>query len=185
MNTLCVILVVLLVLVLWRPGFGFRSQKPEKYADTDPTFDIRKHLAGDLLCEGMIYGPSGQVVSRFVADFKGEWDGETGTLAEDFTYATGLRQQRKWFLTMGENGHFTATADDIIGEGRGVMSGATVQLFYRIKVNEAGGGHELDVVDWMYLMENGTIINRSEMRKFGIKVAELIASIRPVEDKDV
>jgi len=28
-------------------------------------------------------------------------------------------------------------------------------------------------------MENGTIMNRSEMRKFGVKVAELVATIRP------
>ena len=41
--------------------------------------------------------------------------------------------------------------------------------------------HALDVTDWMYLMENGTIMNRSEMRKFGIKVAELIATIRPAD----
>jgi hypothetical protein len=39
----------------------------------------------------------------------------------------------------------------------------------------------LDVTDWMYLMENGTILNRSEMRKFGIKVVELIATMRPAE----
>jgi hypothetical protein len=28
-------------------------------------------------------------------------------------------------------------------------------------------------------MENGTIINRSQFRKFGIKVAELVATMRP------
>jgi hypothetical protein len=31
----------------------------------------------------------------------------------------------------------------------------------------------------MYLMPNGTIINRSQFRKFGIKVAELVATMRP------
>jgi hypothetical protein len=41
------------------------------------------------------------------------------------------------------------------------------------------GGHALNVVDWMYLMENGVIINRSQFRKFGIKVAELVATMRP------
>ena len=120
-----------------------------------------------------------QVVSRFVADMTGDWDGATGTLSEDFRYATGGTQQRKWHLKMGENGRFTATADDIIGEGQGQQMGATVRLTYRIQLSEAGGGHVLDVTDWMYLMENGTIINRSEMRKFGVKVAELIATIRP------
>ncbi len=38
----------------------------------------------------------------------------------------------------------------------------------------------LDVVDWMYVMENGTIMNRSQFRKFGIKVAELVATMRPM-----
>ena len=179
MNTLCVILVLLLVLLIWRPGFAFRHQKSEFYADTLPAMDIRKHLNGPMVSEGIIFGPREQVLSRFTADFHGEWDGNTGTLAESFLYATGARQERKWFLTMGENGHFTATADDIIGEGKGVQVGSTVRLTYRIKLGDAGGGHELDVIDWMYLMENGAILNKSEMRKFGVKVAELVASIRP------
>lgn len=179
MTFLCLILFALLVLFIWRPGFAFRHQKPAFYAGTAPEFDIRTHLSGDMVSEGIIYGPRGQVVSRFTASFRGEWDGNSGTMAEDFTYATGAVQQRKWFLTMGDNGTFTATASDIIGEGQGVQMGATVRLTYRIKLSDAGGGHVLDVVDWMYLMENGSILNRSEMRKFGVKVAELVASIRP------
>jgi hypothetical protein len=31
----------------------------------------------------------------------------------------------------------------------------------------------------MYLMENGTIMNRSQFTKFGITVAELVATMRP------
>jgi hypothetical protein len=46
---------------------------------------------------------------------------------------------------------------------------------------ESAGGHVLDVTDWMYLMENGTIMNRSQFRKFGIKVAELVATMRKKE----
>ena len=129
----------------------------------------------------MIYGPRGRVVSRFVARMHGEWDGSSGTLSEDFSYANGSTQARKWYLTMGNDGHFTATAEDIIGTGTGRQLGAMVQLSYRIRLPEDAGGHVLDVTDWMYLMENGTILNRSEMRKFGIKVAELIATMRPVE----
>ena len=52
-------------------------------------------------------------------------------------------------------------------------------LKYTIELPGEAGGHRLDVTDWMYLTENGTIINRSEMRKFGFKVAELVATMRP------
>lgn len=36
------------------------------------------------------------------------------------------------------------------------------------------------VTDWMYLADNETIVNRSQFRKFGFKVAELVATMRPV-----
>ena len=181
MTLLCVVLLLLLGLALWRPSIGFRHQQPAHYAETAPVFDIRQHLSGRLVSEGMIYGPTGRVVSRFLAEFTGNWDGDSGSLAEEFTYATGATQRRRWRLKIGRDGHFTATAADVIGEGRGVQRGATVQLFYRIRLEPSAGGHVLDVTDWMYLMENGNILNRSEMRKFGVKVAELIATIRPEE----
>ena len=52
-------------------------------------------------------------------------------------------------------------------------------LKYRIRLAKDAGGHVLDVTDWMYLTDNGVIMNRSEMRKYGLKVAELVATIRP------
>jgi hypothetical protein len=56
-----------------------------------------------------------------------------------------------------------------------------VQLSYRIRLPADAGGHVLDTTDWMYLVDNGTIINRSQFRKFGITVAELVATMRPKE----
>ena len=117
--------------------------------------------------------------NSFVARMVGEWEGNTGTLSEYFTYSNGKQMTRKWYLTLGTGNTFTATADDIVGEGKGVISGATVKLTYRIILPKDAGGHTLDVTDWMYLTENGAIMNRSEMRKFGIKVAELVATMRP------
>ncbi|EEW59899.1 conserved hypothetical protein [Ruegeria sp. TrichCH4B] len=182
MKLLLGITILVLLLLLLRPGLGFRAQRPSDYTKTGPAFDIRKHLNGRFISEGMIYGPTGRVVSRFVAEMNGTWDGTSGTLTEDFTYAGGGTQARKWMLEIGEDGAFAATAEDIIGTGTGQHAGATVRLSYRIRLPEDAGGHVLDVTDWMYLMENGTIMNRSEMRKFGIKVAELIATIRPAPD---
>lgn len=181
MKLALIIILGLALLIALRPGLSFKNQSPSDYAGTGPDLDIRKHLSGKIISEGMIYGPKGRVTSRFVAQMEGQWDGDTGTLAEAFQYDTGNSQNRKWFLTMGEDGHFTATADDIIGEAKGRQLGATVSMRYRIRLPEESGGHVLDVTDWLYLMENGTILNRSELRKFGLKVAELIATMRPAE----
>jgi hypothetical protein len=163
---------------------GFRAQRPEHYADTVPAIDIRRHLSGPLTCEGVIYGPTGRVTSRFVAEMRGEWEGARGRLAEHFRYAGGNEQFREWRLSLDAGGAIKAEADDVAGAGRGWQKGAAVLLRYRIRLPDHAGGWTLDVTDWMYLMENGAIINRSQFRKFGIKVAELVATIRPAEARE-
>ena len=40
---------------------GFRAQKPHDYATSLPRFDLRQHLNGPILCEGVIYGITGRV----------------------------------------------------------------------------------------------------------------------------
>ena len=160
----------------------FPSQKPEDLAGKGPEFELREHLKGPILCEGVIFGPTGKVSSRFTADMHATWDGNVGVMTEHFRYDSGDTQDRAWRLTLGNDGAIKAEADDVVGTGTGQQTGAGVQLKYKIKLPEASGGHVLDAVDWMYLVDNGTIINRSQFRKAGIKVAELVATMRRVEE---
>lgn len=174
------VLLTLTLLTLSKRFIGFRSQSPADLADRGPRFDPRQHLNGPILCEGVIYGPTGRVTSRFVADMMGSWDGNTGTLHERFRYDTGAVQDRCWTLRLGNDGSIRAEAPDVVGIGQGHAEGPAVQMRYRIKLDPEAGGHELDVIDWMYLMENGTIINRSQFTKLGVTVAELVATLRKV-----
>lgn len=169
----------LLAVYLKTMHFSFRTQDPADYGQTTPLFDITKHLAGEIRSEGIIYGPRGAMTSSFTARMFGEWDGDTGTLTEEFTYSNGRQQTRKWFLTLGPDNSFVATADDIVGEGKGIISGATIRIEYAIVLPEEAGGHTLNATDWLYLTDNGVILNKSEMRKYGLKVAELVATMRP------
>ena len=171
---------IMLALVSLRARLAsFAAQQPVDYAAQTPAFDMRQHLNGPLSMEGVIYGPTGRVVSRFHADAMGDWQGTTGTLAESFHYDTGTRQNREWTLTLHDDGRIDATAPDVIGTGTGHVSGNTVNLNYRIRLAPEAGGHVLSVTDWMYLAPNGVILNRSQFRKFGVLVAELIATVRP------
>lgn len=174
---------LLSLLLVWLRGryLGFSAQTPADYAGLGPEFDLRRHLSGPILCEGVIYGPTGRVASRFVADMEARWDGNVGVMTEDFRYDSGATQRREWTLTLGNDGSIKATAPDVIGEGQGMAAGPGVQLKYRIRLPADSGGHVLDTTDWMYLVDNGTIINRSQFRKFGVKVAELVATMRPKE----
>ena len=180
MKLIAVFLMILLVLMIAKTYvFSFRFQSPKNYAETGPQFDLKKHLSGEMLSEGLIFGPNGKLTNSFVAKMVGTWDGDIGTLTEEFTYSNGKTQNRKWYLKLGPNNTFTATADDLVGEGQGVVSGSTVRLSYEIILPQDAGGHTLQATDWMYLTADGAIINKSEMRKLGLKVAELVASMRP------
>jgi hypothetical protein len=158
---------------------SFRAQRPGDYSSAGPVFDPRRHLAGPLVLEGVIYGPTGRVTSRFVAEAEGRWNGDTGNLRETFRYDSGSVQAREWTLRLLPGGRIAATADDVVGTGTGQVEGASVLMRYRLRLPPQAGGHVLDVTDWMYLLENGTVMNRSQFTKFGLTVAELVATIRP------
>ena len=159
----------------------FMSQRPEDFAGKGPEFNLREHLNGPIICEGVIYGPTGKITSRFVADMDAKWDGNVGVMTERFRYDSGAVQDREWRLTLGNDGSIKAEAPDVVGTGTGMQVGAGVQLKYKIRLPEESGGHVLDTTDWMYLVENGSIINRSQFRKYGFKVAELVATMRRKE----
>jgi len=168
--------------VLLRRRYGeFPGQTPEDYSESFPAFDLQQHLNGEMICEGVIFGPLGRVTSSFVADFTITWDGPVGVMAERFRYNDGSTQDREWVITLGEDDHFSATADDVPGNGKGILAGSAAQMRYKIILPEDAGGHLLSTVDWMYLTPDGTIMNRSQFRKFGFKVAELVATIRRKE----
>ena len=172
----------MLALVLLKERFaGFDAQVPEDYAKQGPQFDLREHLNGAIKCEGVIYGPLGRVASRFTGDFEASWTGNRGVMREHFDYDSGNAQDREWQLELGNDGSIRAEAEDLVGPGTGRQMGAAARLCYRIRLPKEAGGHVLSVTDWMYLAPNGVVVNRSQFRKFGIKVAELVAVMRRVE----
>ena len=127
-------LVVLALIALRNRYASFAAQAPSDYTGKGPAFDLRQHLSGPLTCEGVIFGPTGRVTSRFVADMDGSWNGTTGTLSEVFRYDSGTVQQRAWTLALGPGGKIIATAPDVVGQGTGHVEGSGVVLRYRIRL---------------------------------------------------
>lgn len=176
------LLVMILLMLLYQRFAAFTAQSARDYADETPCFDMRHHLNGPIRCEGVIYGPFGRVTSRFTGDFDARWDGNRGVMKEHFRYHSGNTQNREWRLELGNGGTIRADADDLVGQGTGQQAGPTVQLRYKIRLPEEAGGHVLSVSDWMYVTPGGTVVNRSQFRKWGIKVAELVATMHKRED---
>ncbi|QUJ76535.1 DUF3833 family protein [Sulfitobacter albidus] len=169
------------LVLLRRRLADFPAQRAEDYVGEAPTFDMRRHLNGPMHCVGAIFGPLGRVTSTFTAEFNANWKGDVCTIEERFTYHDGTVQEREWTLEMTGEDSFDALAEDVPGTGKGHVAGPTVLFRYPITLPQDSGGHTLSALDCMYLAPDGTVVNRSQFRKFGFRVAELVATISKKE----
>ncbi len=168
--------------LIWDHFWSFRAQRTGDYASGTPVFDLHTALSGRYTAHGVIFDYSGRANIRFRAEIVGAFDEDGGTLAERFFYDEMETQDtREWRIAFTGPKAFTATAADVVDVAHGEVSGNALRMTYRLRLPERAGGHVLNVVDWIYLMEDGTIINRSDMRKFGFKAAELFAVFRRSE----
>lgn len=153
--------------------FGCNGIDTEKYAGEQPKADIKEFFNGPIKAWGLVQDRSGNVTTRFDVDMKGSWDGDVGTLQEDFTYYDGKKQKRVWTITKNKEGKFEGTAVDIIGKATGETSGNNIYWQYTMEIPVDGTKYKVDIDDYMWAMNDGVVINRSYLKKFGFTVAEL------------
>lgn len=158
--------------------FDLGAQGVDDYAAARPVLDLRDYLCGPLIASGLFFGLSGRVERRFTVDMVGRWNGNRGTLDERFRYDDGETGERRWALAFAEDGSFVASAHDVEGTAAGAQAGNAAAMRYRLRVPRAAGEIVVGMEDWFYLMEDGTLINRARMSKFGIKVGELVVTFR-------
>ena len=145
----------------------------EKYSDNDPVLDLQDYFTGNIKAWGLIQDRSGKVTRRFDVTMKGTWEGDNGILEEDFEYYDGEQQRRVWKIKkLGEH-EYEGAADDIIGKAKGQQSGNAMRWAYQMDLEVGENTYRITFDDWMFLMNDGVLINRSYLKKFGIKVAEL------------
>lgn len=145
----------------------------EIYKNELPLMDVKAFFNGRLAAQGLVQDWRGKVVSRFDVAMHGSWQGDTGTLIEDFTYYSGETQHREWTLQLLPDGRIEGTAADIIGKATGQVCGNAMNLHYLMDVETQGRKIRLKFDDWMWLMRGDTVINRVALKKFGLPVATL------------
>lgn len=144
-----------------------------QYAGSTPPLDLRSFLDGELVAYGLLQDRRGRMTRRFVATMQASWNGDTGTLAEQFRFDDGEQQQRTWTLTHVGDGRYVGTAGDVAGTASGSTAGAVFQWRYRLQVPWRNDSIEVSLDDWLYLIDERHLINRTRLTKFGFRVGEL------------
>jgi hypothetical protein len=157
---------------------GCAGVSPETYRAQTPTLDLATYFNGPLTAWGYFADRSGEVKRRFTVNMVGEWKGNEGTLTEDFDWSDGSRTQRIWRITRLDDHRYIGRADDVKGEASGTAYGNALQWRYTLLLPVDGKTYEVQFDDWMYLMNGEVMLNKSEMRKFGFKLGEVVIAFR-------
>ena len=167
-----ILLGAVILLIIFISG-NFMSRSIEYYKQAKPEMSIKDYFNGHIKAWGVVQDWRGRVVRQFDIKMIGKWEGNVGTLTEHFQYYDGQKQERIWTIKELGNGQYEGTASDIIDKALGKTKGNAAQWSYVMDLEVDKTSYRIRFDDWMWLMNDGVLINRSYLKKFGITVAEL------------
>ncbi|MCB1888205.1 MAG: DUF3833 domain-containing protein [Rhodocyclaceae bacterium] len=155
---------------------GCGSIDVSQYAAQTPTLDLRTYFDGTIDAHGMFQDRSGEVVKRFTVRIDAQWEGDAGVLDEHFVYSDGTTQRRVWHIDYLGDGRYEGRADDVVGVATGHAAGNALHWRYVLALPVGERTVEVVFDDWMFLVDERVMLNRSEMRKFGFRLGEVTLS---------
>lgn len=144
-----------------------------QYTKNTPKLDLRTYLNGKTKAWGILESRGGVVKRRFVVEMETVWNGNSGVLTEHFTFDDGEKSERTWTITYQDDNNFTATAGDVIGKAVGKQYGNALQMKYILDLKVGKTNYKVTLDDWMFQLDDKHLVNKSEIKKFGITVARL------------
>ncbi|AQP98515.1 hypothetical protein B0W48_01135 [Pseudoalteromonas aliena] len=175
-NMLKLVAVSLLALLL----VSCSAPNVEHYKNTSPNFDFKTFFSGNLKAYGVVQDFKGELTRKLVVDMKATWNGNEGVIEEDFIYDDGQTQKRIWKITLNDDNSLTGTADDVLGIAKGKSQGSVFHWNYNVELPYDGSTLEVNFDDWMYLVTQTRLINRTSIVKFGVEVGEVTLVIEKI-----
>jgi hypothetical protein len=172
----------LLLTIIFMPMllFSCSSKSPKIYENSSPKFDIRKFFRGNLEAYGILQDRSGKVIKTFTVKMTGSWQGNEGVLKEDFVFSDNKTDHREWKISMIDDHNFTAKAGDVVGIAKGEQYGNALRMNYVLTIPVDGKNYDCPINDWMFLINDDSLINVSTITKFGFKVATLTIGFKKI-----
>ena len=131
------------------------------YVGTTPEFSLPAYFSGQSVARGILQDYKGRITRHFCVDINGQWDGNKGTLHEQFYFNDGEQQTRIWRLNIDQQGNITGTADDVVGVASGRTEGAALRWNYTLQIPVNGSTYDFAVDDRMVQTDNDRLMNRS------------------------
>ncbi len=150
----------------------------ENYKDHGPEFILEDYFNGRTVASGVFENRSGKVVNQFKAVITGSVEDDILTLEEDFVYQNGRIDKRLWKINVLPDGQYEGTTNGVIGKAKGKRAGNAFNWKYIFDLPVKDTSYKVKFDDWMFLQEDGIVINRAHVTKWGFTVGSVTLSFR-------
>lgn len=159
----------------------------DEFEGRSPRLVLEDFFEGRTQAWGLIEDRFGRLRGQFKARVEGERSDDGLRLDEHFSYDDGRRDQRTWLLRSLGDGRYEGRTQDLVGTAQGRVVGSAFHWRYRMRLPI--GGHRLvaSFDDWMFLQEDGVLINRARVAKLGVTLAQvtILFSKQAIEAKQL
>jgi Protein of unknown function (DUF3833) len=156
-------------LFIYGCGVNMASLKNER-----PIFLPESWFVGKFHAAGGFFDRFGQLKRRFTMSLEGRVEGDLIFLQEELRYTDGEITNRTYKIKKVRENLYEATADGVVGKASIEASGNALRWRYRLKQSIGGSEWTLTFDDWMYLIDDNTMVDRAEVSKFGIILGEVV-----------
>jgi hypothetical protein len=147
--------------------------RPEAFAGTEPVFDPVTFWSGRTSSWGVIENRDGAPTAIVTTTTEATAEGSDGLHMVQHVVTGGKDSVREWHMRRLGDGEYEATANDMAGSARGRASGRTFHWIWTLATKPGDSLRNVSMEQWMYLADNGTLMNRTIISKLGIRLAEV------------
>jgi len=159
------------------------NQSVIQYKNETPKLELRDFFNGKIQALGIVQDRSGKVVKRFNVDIDASWQGDTCTLDEKFVYSDNTKSTRVWKLKELASKTYEGQAHDVVGIAKGEVSGNAFYFEYVLDLPVGDSHYNVHFEDWMFLLDSKTLLAKTQMTKWGIKVGEVTIVMSKKDNK--
>ncbi|MBC7421764.1 MAG: DUF3833 domain-containing protein [Bdellovibrio sp.] len=154
------------------------STSIKSYEGQKPPLLLESYFNGKMKAHGLVMNRADEVTRRFVVSLDTSWKNNVGTLREDFEWSDGEKTQRIWTIKKIADGKYEGTASDIDGIAIGESAGNAFHWTYKMDLKTKDSSFYVKFQDWMYLVDEKTLINEAKIYWYGIYGGKVLISFQ-------
>ena len=128
----------------------------------------------------MLENRSGQPTSIVTTDCVGESDGDTLRMTQRLRVGQDPPTVRTWRMWRAGPGRYAATANDMVGTATGEAAGRAFHWTWTLALSPGNSLRNVSMDQWWFLLDDGSMLNRTTIRKLGVILAEVSEHFAPV-----